>query len=306
MKSKQSTIVYTPEASEAHSTIKKAMAGKPCLDSVRRTEYGLTLQRLGIDDETVSKIKTCGTQFHAHFCFDCASVSYMQMHCKLRLCPDCAARTQKTRIAILSQIPGDNLKWITLTRKPEPGEDLQTAVDAIQNAFRRLRRKKDVRGLFKGGYAQIECKPRTDWTWHVHIHILAQGKYFPHKKLIQAWREALQVKYDPSVRINAVSAKTIARYISKYATKPQEIELMSQEQAQEFANLKKRLWLAWGNIKELLNKKPENGGCPRCGGHLQAWFTMDSETQGFCFANYKNTIRIDQEEDKWQQSLNLI
>jgi len=293
VKEKDCEIVYTPDAATAQEEVKKDWLRRKrssCLDSAK-AELGI---RLHLTRSQKDKLMECGKRYAAHFCWRCNNVSYLQMHCKLRYCPDCWNRLQRQRIAILCQMTGP-LKWITLTRGGKTGETLAQGITDLQQAFQKLRRRKAVSSLFQSGYYQIECKPRSDGTWHVHMHILAVGDYFPHKQLVRIWGECLGQKTLPSVRINSVSAQMLARYITKYNTKPADYYKMTNEQLSDFVDLKKRLWAHWGNVSELFAKS-KKGGCPACRGEIESFWSIrrrDAMLIKFCFHGYELIINAD-------------
>jgi len=116
-------------------------------------------------------------------------------------------------------------RFITLTRRHSHAP-LADQIDALYEAFNKLRRRSAWKKNINGGAAFLEIKvsERTG-LWHPHLHIIATGKYFPAHELSREW---LAVTMDSSVvDIRAVTdAGHVAAYVTKYVTKPMSITLL--------------------------------------------------------------------------------
>lgn len=156
--------------------------------------------------------------------------------CRDRMCPLCAdARgrscTAKT-YAICHEM--DSPRFITLTLRAD-GATLLDRVDRLMRAFRRLRKDADWKKAVDGGIYAIEVtwNPKTH-QWHPHLHVIAQGRYYPHAKLKRAW---LSITGDSSiVHLRMVhDRRTTSRYISRYISKPNSLGHWPAERIAEYA-----------------------------------------------------------------------
>lgn len=164
--------------------------------------------------------------------------------CQLRMCPMCTARRAKKEAYKLSQVlnlverkHGAKFIFVTLTIENVPGDQLSAALDQLTKGWYRFQEQRQIERSFKGWYRAIEIT-RGDNRWHksrktgkmefwpdngyhAHIHGIGavepdyfsresrrSGKYLNQTELIQRWKKALRVDYDPSVRIQATKAKT--------------------------------------------------------------------------------------------------
>lgn len=139
--------------------------------------------------------------------------------CRNRWCPRCSRlRAAKIRANLAPHLEGKTLRMITLTlvSRTEPLIDL---IPRLIGCFRDLRRMKLWKEAMTGGVRMIEIKHNpTRCRWHVHLHILCEGKYCPQAALSDAWHA---VTGDSKiVDIRAVNSSNAAiHYITKYVTK---------------------------------------------------------------------------------------
>lgn len=163
--------------------------------------------------------------------------------CKLRLCPMCIGRRARRNAWKLSQVldlveEEHKAKFIflTLTMKNVDGEHLGDALGQITKAWERFQGQRQIERSLPGWFRAIEIT-RGDNRWHrnrktgkmefwadngyhVHIHAIGAveadyfsresrrtGKYLNQTELIQRWKKALRVDYDPSVDIATTKAK---------------------------------------------------------------------------------------------------
>lgn len=163
--------------------------------------------------------------------------------CKLRLCPMCIGRRARRNAWKLSQVldlveEEHKAKFIflTLTMKNVDGEHLGDAISQITKAWYRFVDQRPIERSLKGWFRSIEIT-RGDNRWHkdrktgkmefwadngyhVHIHAIGaveadyfsresrkSGKYLNQSELIQRWKKALRVDYDPSVDISTTKAR---------------------------------------------------------------------------------------------------
>lgn len=115
--------------------------------------------------------------------------------CGKRTCPACRERHRaRTAAALEAMLPERwrRHKWrfITLTMKAD-GKSLRERITRLQRSFRRLRQQQIWAQTQTGGRAVVEVKWNAhSENWHVHLHILSQGKFMAQKGLSAAWLQA--------------------------------------------------------------------------------------------------------------------
>lgn len=167
--------------------------------------------------KAAAALRECHTTEHLTGCTHCGASWWVTTKCRSRICPICAYKTAQLRAQIIQEmmIGLRHPKFITLTMPRwtgDPGEGIKH----LRKAFARLRKSGGIPGLEGGCYA-IEVIPKTD-GWHIHMHLIVDCDYVPHKKLIVAWGIALGVK-SPSVDVRDACGLNAAKYVAKYVTK---------------------------------------------------------------------------------------
>lgn len=141
-------------------------------------------------------------------------------HCHDRLCTPCAnARSVKIQEALMNQIAGQPVSFITLTLcgKNEPLSEL---IDRLYKGFRALRLHPVWEEKVKGGAAFLEIKYNDKARrWHPHLHIIADAKYIDQGELSDIWRGITKDSFIVDIR-RVRQAEVTARYVTKYASKP--------------------------------------------------------------------------------------
>lgn len=140
--------------------------------------------------------------------------------CRDRLCPTCAMfRAGSLRSRLRRMLEKSNaVRFLTLTMAPV-SKDLGKCVDALHQAFRKLRKSAAWLEHVRGGCFVIEVTRGGDGThWHVHAHVLVDGVYFPHEILHEAWSTAVGSR--SRVEIKALHDREGAvGYLTKYLAK---------------------------------------------------------------------------------------
>lgn len=152
--------------------------------------------------------------------------------CKLRLCPMCIGRRARRNAWKLSQVLDlvekehkAKFLFLTLTMRNVDGEHLGQAISEITKGWYRLMDQRPIERSLKGWFRAVEITrgdgiTKEDKGYHVHIHGIGAveadyfsresrrtGKYLNQEELIQRWKKALRVDYDPSVQISTTKAK---------------------------------------------------------------------------------------------------
>lgn len=156
--------------------------------------------------------------------------------CKSRLCPLCS-NTRSGHVAkqIADLIaPWTQPRHIVLTVKSHAG-GLAEQLRQLTTWFAKLRRTPEWKRMVKGGVYTLESTVNGDTGfWHPHLHILAEGLYFPVKLLQRLWHDITggsQIVWVEQVYDRFGASKELAKYIGK----PQHVAEMTLEQIAEYA-----------------------------------------------------------------------
>lgn len=156
--------------------------------------------------------------------------------CRDRLCPTCAffrAGQLRTRLKKLVRA-ANAVRFITATMAPV-SSGLGACVDALFAAFRLMRFMEEWKSHVVGGAYVVEVTRGQHGThWHVHLHILVEGTFFPHDLLHALWSEAVGSR--SRIEIKALHDRDGAvSYIAKYMAKSTALEGWTHDEIREFA-----------------------------------------------------------------------
>lgn len=137
--------------------------------------------------------------------------------CRSRVCPMCAklreAESGRRSVKLCERM--DSPRFITLTLR-EDGRPLVERLDRLAAAWRKLRQQKCWKQAVRGGIYGVQVTRGAGGDgWHVHMHVIADGTYFHHSTLRQAWATA--TGDSTIVDIRAVPSRSqVATYIARY------------------------------------------------------------------------------------------
>lgn len=211
--------------------------------------------------------------------------------CNSVACPHCARLiSQERAMSVLEVLQNhknpQNLRMMTLTVQNCPRNGLKNAVSALHGAFKTFR---DTKGRahwkrYVDGYIwnlEVSFNHKNS-SWHPHIHLIYDGKFWPEKELKQAWVCAQRAhgfqaseKYpgvwlerlyfkDSTGRKRPVETQDelygAAREVSKYNLKPLEAGQMKHADTVELleALFNVRRFGACGTLEIDLEKKRES------------------------------------------------
>lgn len=210
------------------------------------------------------------------FCCDCGKQYTVPKSCGNRLCPVCTSRRRRALKAYLWrkwELPrvchSRRFRWrfITLTYKNQ--KDLSAALDKIQLFFKRLRRHEGFKNKVVGGIGSIEVT-KSKMGWHVHVHIIAEGKYFPQAALSDEWKVATAgLGYITYITmVDERNIKKSIKELAKYITDPYLASFLSARDVNELrVSLHRRRLLykfgGWYGEKITVSSR---GSCKYCGG----------------------------------------
>jgi plasmid rolling circle replication initiator protein Rep len=240
---------------------------------IKTVQMAETFEKTSLDDKDkiVFDLRMCGNKVITAR-VEGENVILAAMFCRRRLCPMCAWRRSERVFANIYTIinepefAGLQYVFLTLTVRNCTGAELPKTLDQISSAWQSLVNDKSrpLRKATLGTFRAIEVtyNPAED-TYHPHMHILAAvGKdyfkkdnpiYIGHDRLMELWRGALGVDYDPWVHIEAVKknrkkqAGAIAE-VAKYTVKT--TDLINRPKAVEVLDpaLKGRRLIAYGDL----------------------------------------------------------
>lgn len=147
--------------------------------------------------------------------------------CRVRHCTICQWRRVRmwfgrfvnTLPKILEDYPSARFLHLTLTVRNCDVKELKKTLAFMNQSWSRFSRRKEFKAIL-GWVKTVEFTRNEDkdsaWygSVHPHFHALLMVKpsyfkkhYVSHENWIKAWREALRVDYDPSVRVQTIKPK---------------------------------------------------------------------------------------------------
>ena len=157
--------------------------------------------------------------------------------CRDRLCPLCSAargrESGKRTAALVATM--DSARFITLT-VPHRDRLLRDQLDQVMDMFRELRKTETWKHYVRGGVWALEITFNAEtMQWHPHIHVIADGTYFPQPELKAEWSRI--IGEEPIVDVRAVhSRRDAAFYIAKYVSKTVDLDTWTEVQIREYAD----------------------------------------------------------------------
>ena len=140
--------------------------------------------------------------------------------CHDRFCVPCGqARAFAISTALAARISTAPARFLTLTLRCNQ-RPLAERLTRLYTCFNLLRRRQFWIDHITGGAAFCEVTlGKTPGNWHVHLHCIITGGWVEQSKLADEWYAVTGDSY--IVDIRPISAdETIARYVTKYVTKP--------------------------------------------------------------------------------------
>ena len=200
-----------------------------CDDFIPHKEYDLQLadvyERLGMDEKAF-RVRTCGTELDYRIPEDLSESPklYRANFCKDRLCSMCGWRRSKKIFSQVSKVmdklePDYAFVFVSLTVRNCSADELKKIIDLLMYGFKKFTLIRSIKRAFKGYFKTLEITRNIDigrnYEYHPHIHcIFAVRKgyfkskdYIKHEDLIQYWRQACRLDYDPVVDIRKVKPK---------------------------------------------------------------------------------------------------
>lgn len=224
----------------------------------KNLELSEVYKRLGIENKAF-KIKNCGTYLEfKRFKKDNEFKLYNANFCKQRLCPMCSWRRSKKIFGQVSKIMETLTRektyrfiFLTLTQKNVEGKKLNDELDKIFKAWNSFTKRKQFKHSVVGWFRALEITHNVDEqsenydTYHPHFHVILmveqsyftdKEKYISKKLMMQLWRSALKIDYDPTVFIETVKNKKgkgiagVVAEVAKYTVKEDDFIISDNEE----------------------------------------------------------------------------
>lgn len=193
-------------------------------DTVRRAVALRAMELARLDRRVVDRFRTCGTLSWMMYNPSTQEARISTNHCWHSLCPRCSrirqVRLQDRLSPFLRRHSNTHrIRHFVLTLR-STDNPIRAEVARLRQAFRRLRQQVNWRQRVEGGAAFVECTyNRSGGGWHPHLHIIAEGSYYPHDELSSDWRKATGDSYVVYVRHVPTDVERLAGYVAKYASK---------------------------------------------------------------------------------------
>ena len=179
-----------------------------------------TLERQGRRmAECSTKMQINCTAQHASMCPN---------HCDVRACANCNIHRSRKALRRWTVIEDDvkqrreRLRFLTLTQRAVKGRTHGEARVLIIKAWRKFWRRKVTRHYIHGAIRKLE----TTWNyedgwWHVHLHLVYEGRFWPQAELEGTWRDCVGGDEDGGAFIKeAYDVKELVKYSLKHHKVP--------------------------------------------------------------------------------------
>lgn len=220
-------------------------------------ELAEVYKRLYLENKAY-RVKNCGTYLEfKRFKKNNEFKLYTANFCKQRLCPMCSWRKSKKIFGQVSKIMDKVTKekthrfiFLTLTQKNVEGKKLNDELDIIFQAWKTLTKRKQFKNSVVGWFRALEITHNVDVqsenydTYHPHFHVILmveqsyftdKDKYISKKAMVQLWRSALKIDYDPNVFVETVKNKKgkgiagVVAEVAKYTVKEDDFIITDNE-----------------------------------------------------------------------------
>lgn len=211
--------------------------------------------------------------------------------CRDRFCVPCAReRSRVLATNVLNALGDKPVRFLTLTLRTNDGP-LATQIDRLYSCFAALRTRRFWKKRVFGGCAFTEVKwsPKSA-GWNVHIHCMLHGLYLPKSDVWRAWHKITGDSMIVDITL-VPDAGTIARYVSKYVSKPLSSTFLNRpHQFHELihAMVGRRLCITFGDWRGIrLTQSPEPGDWINLGSfHDVLSQAFDGDQDSLCAVRY--------------------
>lgn len=192
--------------------------------AAERARVRAAMLAAGTGIKPLERFDQCGAECMVEWSDEAQRYRLKASYCHCRHCQPCG----KSRAVLISKnlINKLNLeaekgtkhfKFYTATLKHSPAP-LKTQIKRLYACFKKLRNTKIWKLTQRGGAVMFEVKLNEQNEWHPHLHIVGEGGFLSHKRLVKEWHEITGDSYIFDVK-EIDSAKSASHYICKYASK---------------------------------------------------------------------------------------
>jgi hypothetical protein len=225
-----------------------------CLDTKERL---VDLANEINDHKLKGKLEECHNKFAFLTCGTHTINRIPNATCEFRLCPFCSQRRARKikaeylpKVEAFQQTKRVQPVLITLTLKHRE-EKLSEALNRLNEAFKKLSKRKLWKDHFKGGLRVFDNTVAENGMYHAHFHILAfRSKFIDHKKLKAEWKAVTGDSFVVNIkRIDDIQKGL--KEVVKYITKPLDIKTgkFTSDNLKDFLELRgKRLISTFGEF----------------------------------------------------------
>lgn len=190
----------------------------------RRRKVWDSLQRCQRSTARLDRFAECGSGLWIGVSSETGDIALQSNCCHDRWCVPCQAAkaaviAEQIELALYKKVS----RFVTLTLRHSP-TPLTDQIDRLYDSFTRLRHRAFWKANVLGGVASLEVKLGRDGLWHVHLHLICEGKYLDQRQLSREWHAVTGDSSIVDVRLVRDGAIG-ARYLTKYVTKPASAEV---------------------------------------------------------------------------------
>ncbi len=203
------------------------------------------------------------------YCSHCGYQHKVQLSCGSRVCPKCRRKWFGYHFNSLYRLvqtwPVTNSLTLTLQNILD-NEFGRHDVQRIRQYFSTLRRR--FKNEFYGGFYVVQATNIGN-GWHLHLHVIFDGKFIKKDRLVAAWRDITGGSYIVDVKRVKDAQKAIRYLLADFSGKPR---IRPQDCATYDAIFKgSRLVQPFGAYRSVKLKVPFR--CPACGN--TDWVTFE-------------------------------
>ena len=186
----------------------------------RRKKVEDALAAAGVPKKRLERFTHCGGGCH---CWSSPSEHRLKLsasYCRDRFCVPCGTAKGFLIASNLARLTkGKFLRFLTLTLRSF-GDSLRMTLARLNQYLRTLQATFFWKSHAKGGAIFIEVKRGSQaGGWHVHAHVLLEGRYMPHAEIKHLWHEITRDSF--IVHIAPVNDEHgMIGYVTKYVAKP--------------------------------------------------------------------------------------
>lgn len=187
--------------------------------AVLRSKTYEALKRVQTNSQRLDRFCNCGSGAWLYVSKTGDDLAMRCNKCKDRWCLACQRERAATITnALLSIMSARTCRFVTLTLRHSQ-TPLADQIDRLYRSFSTLRRRESWRENVKGGAGFLEVKIGRDNLWHVHLHLILEGRWWDQREIASEWHAVTGDSSIVDVR-KITDDGEAAGYVTKYVTKP--------------------------------------------------------------------------------------